>query len=109
MFRENRRAGRVGGTTAVFDITGRALYFSKEVLPYLPETTDHDGKAGVPVFHHIGAYAYRPAALERYARLPEGRLLKNGMSIQCCEVEARDRVFWELNNPVDVERLERVL
>ncbi len=27
----------------------------------------------------------------------------------CVEVEARGRVFWELNNPVDVARIERVL
>ena len=33
-FREDRRAGRVGGTTAVFGAGGRALYFSKEVVPY---------------------------------------------------------------------------
>lgn len=120
MFREDRRAGRVGGTTAVFDTASRALYFSKEVLPYLPESCDLDEAEGVPVFHHVGAYAYRPVALARYARLPEGplerlegleqlRFLENGMSIHCCEVEARGRVFWELNNPVDVERLERVL
>jgi 3-deoxy-manno-octulosonate cytidylyltransferase (CMP-KDO synthetase) len=30
----DRRAGRVGATTAVFRPDGRALYFSKEVIPY---------------------------------------------------------------------------
>ena len=33
-FLEDRRQGRVGATTAVFDRAGRALYFSKEVIPY---------------------------------------------------------------------------
>ena len=33
-FLADRRAGRVGGTTAVFGDGGRALYFSKEVIPY---------------------------------------------------------------------------
>ena len=33
-FLEDRREGRVGATTAVFDRQGRALYFSKEVIPY---------------------------------------------------------------------------
>ena len=33
-FLEDRRHGRVGATTAVFDRAGRALYFSKEVIPY---------------------------------------------------------------------------
>jgi 3-deoxy-manno-octulosonate cytidylyltransferase (CMP-KDO synthetase) len=33
-FLDDRRHGRVGATTAVFDRAGRALYFSKEVIPY---------------------------------------------------------------------------
>ncbi|MEO0999257.1 MAG: NTP transferase domain-containing protein, partial [Pseudomonadota bacterium] len=33
-FREDRREGRVGATTAVFGPDARALYFSKEVLPF---------------------------------------------------------------------------
>ena len=34
---QDRKAGRVGGTTAVFQAQGHALYFSKEVLPFTPE------------------------------------------------------------------------
>lgn len=34
----DRRAGRVGGTTAVFGAGGRGLYFSKEVIPYTGKT-----------------------------------------------------------------------
>jgi 3-deoxy-manno-octulosonate cytidylyltransferase (CMP-KDO synthetase) len=60
-FREDRAAGRVGGTTAVFGAGGRALYFSKEVIPY---SDGIDPAAGpIPVFHHVGLHAYRPAAL----------------------------------------------
>ena len=33
-FLDDRRHGRVGATTAVFDRDGRALYFSKEVIPF---------------------------------------------------------------------------
>ncbi|UWQ21724.1 3-deoxy-manno-octulosonate cytidylyltransferase [Jannaschia sp. W003] len=117
MFREDRAQGRVGGTTAVFDRGGRALYFSKEVIPYVDP-----GKAvdPVPVFHHVGCYAYRPAALAAYVRWPEGplerlegleqlRFLENGAHVRCVEVSARGRVFWELNNPADVPRIEAVL
>src|SRR3546814_3059038 len=59
-FKDDRAAGRVGGTTAVFARDNSALYFSKEVLPYIPE-----GKTPqpLPVFHHVGVYAYRPEAL----------------------------------------------
>ncbi len=114
-FLEDRAAGRVGGTTAVFDRGGRALYFSKEVIPYTGRTF---GEGEVcPVFHHVGVYAYRPSALSAYAGWPEGglekwegleqlRFLENGAPIACVEVEARGRVFWEVNNPADVARVE---
>jgi len=109
-FQEDRRHARVGGTTAVFDAAHRALYFSKEVLPFAD-------KAGTIVYHHVGVYAYTPAALKAYMAQPEGRLeqtegleqlrfLEHGMSIQCVEVEAKDHEFWELNNPEDVPRIE---
>ncbi|NNK78394.1 MAG: 3-deoxy-manno-octulosonate cytidylyltransferase, partial [Litoreibacter sp.] len=46
---EDRRAGRVGGTTAVFGRERQALYFSKEVIPYTSETYKND--EDTPVFH----------------------------------------------------------
>jgi 3-deoxy-manno-octulosonate cytidylyltransferase (CMP-KDO synthetase) len=117
-FREDRRAGRVGGTTAVFGEGGRALYFSKEVIPYTGR--DYPPGAETPVFHHVGVYAYRARALSAYAGWEEGpleklegleqlRLLERGRALICVEVEARGREFWELNNPEDVLRLEAML
>ncbi|NND65936.1 MAG: 3-deoxy-manno-octulosonate cytidylyltransferase, partial [Gammaproteobacteria bacterium] len=64
-FVSDRRAGRVGGTTVVFDTLGDALYFSKEVIPYLPADAV-DQLDTVPVYHHVGVYAYRPNLLQRY-------------------------------------------
>jgi 3-deoxy-manno-octulosonate cytidylyltransferase (CMP-KDO synthetase) len=117
-FREDRAAGRVGGTTAVFDTNHRALYFSKEVLPYIAPAKAQ--AAATDVFHHVGLYAYRPEALTRYTGWPEGQLerhegleqlrfLENGTAVLCVEVEGRGRVFWELNNPEDVARIESIL
>ena len=116
-FREDRQAGRVGGTTAVFGAGGSALYFSKEVLPYIAPGKLPDP---VPVFHHVGVYAYRPAALRTYATALQGpletqegleqlRFLENGIPVHCVEVEGRGRSFWELNNPADIPRIEAVL
>ncbi len=117
-FLEDRRQGRVGGTTAVFDRAGRAMYFSKEVLPY----TGRPLAAGeeIPVFHHVGVYAYRPAALRAYVGWEPGpletwegleqlRFMENGTAVHCVEVEGRGRAFWELNNPADVARIEAIL
>ena len=117
-FLSDRKAGRVGGTTAVFGTDGRALYFSKEVIPFTSRTyADADT---TPVFHHVGVYAYRPTALAAYPGWPVGpleqlegleqlRFLENGRTILCVEVEARGREFWELNNPEDVVRLEAMM
>lgn len=114
----DRHAGRVGGTTAVFGHDHTALYFSKEVVPFVPG--DVAPEAPSPVFHHVGVYAYRPDALAEYAMWDEGvlerlegleqlRFLERGRKILCVEVEARGRQFWELNNPEDVLRLERMM
>lgn len=114
----DRRAGRVGGTTAVFAEDRSALYFSKEVVPYCGKTYG-DGE-NTPVYHHVGVYAYRPDALAVYSGWRTGpletlegleqlRFLENGRKVLCVKVEARGREFWELNNPEDVPRLEAMM
>jgi len=117
-FIDDRAAGRVGGTTAVFGAGGRALYFSKEVLPYTGRS--YGPGETTPVFHHVGLYVFRPAALEAYLTWDVGplealegleqlRFLENGHPVHCIEVDAQGRAFWELNNPVDVARIEEIL
>jgi 3-deoxy-manno-octulosonate cytidylyltransferase (CMP-KDO synthetase) len=114
----DRRAGRVGGTTAVFARDHQALYFSKEVIPFTSET--YAEEAPTPVFHHVGVYAYRPAALAAYPGWQMGpleqlegleqlRFMENGRRVLCVEVAARGRAFWELNNPEDVPKIEAMM
>ena len=114
----DRRAGRVGGTTAVFGAGLRGLYFSKEVIPFTGNIFPDD--APTPVFHHVGVYAYRPQALAAYATWPVGplerlegleqlRFLEQGRQVLCVEVAARGRKFWELNNPSDVPVIEAMM
>jgi len=70
----------------VADSAGRALYFSRATIPY-----DRDG-ARSNYFKHLGFYAYRKPALDRFAALPESplerserleqlRFLENGIPI----------------------------
>lgn len=117
-FLEDRKAGRVGGTTAVFTKDRHALYFSKEVIPFTSETYADEDET--PVFHHVGVYAYRPSALGAYPRWTAGpletlegleqlRFMEHGHKVLCVEVEARGRQFWELNNPEDVPRIEAMM
>lgn len=117
-FLADRRAGRVGGTTAVFGAGGKALYFSKEVIPYTGRTYQDDEPT--PVFHHVGVYAYRAEVLQDYPTWPVGplerlegleqlRFLECGRPVLCVEVSAKGRKFWELNNPSDVAVIEKML
>ena len=116
-FQDDRRHGRVGGTTVVTDSHSRALYFSKEVIPYVPPGPPPDP---IPVMHHVGLYAYRPELLARYIAwgpsaleqlegLEQLRVLEHGEPIRVVEVVAHGRPFWEINNPEDVARVEAVL
>ena len=115
---QDRREGRVGGTTAVFGADHNALYFSKEVIPYTGKTFADDDET--PVFHHVGVYAYRPDALMGYPDWDSGplehlegleqlRFLERGVPMLCVEVAANGRQFWELNNPEDVPKIEEML
>ena len=117
-FLADRRAGRVGGTTAVFGAGMRGLYFSKEVIPFTGRLYADD--ENTPVFHHVGVYAYRPAALAAYPSWPIGpletlegleqlRFLENGRQVLCVQVDGKGLTFWELNNPSDVSVIEAAL
>jgi len=107
------RAGRIGGTTVVTDRTGRALYFSKNLIPY-------QRGSDVALKLHIGLYAYTPQALSRYTAseptpleqvegLEQLRFLENGLQIQTVEIPDLPGGFWEVNNPEDTEMVERAL
>jgi 3-deoxy-manno-octulosonate cytidylyltransferase (CMP-KDO synthetase) len=55
----------------VTDINGRALYFSRATIPF-----DRDGTRP-RYFKHLGLYAYRKAALNKFVSLPESSLEKS--------------------------------
>ena len=111
-------AGRVGGTAVVTDNEGRALYFSKRLIPHLPAGALDDEMS--PVRLHVGVYAYRPQALELYASTPvselemlEGleqlRFLAAGVPVAVVDVATPPFALRELNNPEDVAPIEQAL
>jgi 3-deoxy-manno-octulosonate cytidylyltransferase (CMP-KDO synthetase) len=71
------RGGR-GGVPPI----GRALYFSRATVP------TGDG----PLYHHIGLYTYRRAALQRFVALPPGTLEKRERLEQLRALEAGMRI-----------------
>lgn len=85
----------------------RALYFTRATAPA------GDG----PLYHHIGLYAYRRDALERFVSLPPGtleirerleqlRALEAGMRI---DVELVDTVPFGVDAPEDLEAVRKML
>ena len=75
----------------VTDLSGRALYFSRALVPY-----DRDGSGHVQYYKHLGLYAYARTALEKFHRLPPSdleqlekleqlRFLENGIPITVVE------------------------
>ena len=85
----------------------RALYFTRATAPY------GDG----PRYHHIGLYAYRRAALERFVSLPPSpleqqekleqlRALEAGMRI---DIGIVDTVPRGVDTPADLETARRIL
>lgn len=114
----DQEAGRVGGTTVVFDRNGDALYFSKRVIPYMSreDIAAHAGN----VHLHMGVYAYRPAALATYMATPPSRLeqhegleqlrfLDAGIRVGVVACPAPEWDVIELNNPTDLPMIEAIL
>ena len=95
----------------VTDQNGRALYFSRASIPY-----DRDGSRP-RYFKHLGTYAYRKPALERFISLPESpleraerleqlRFLENGIPIYAAET-AFDTIG--VDTEEDLARVEKML
>lgn len=91
---------------------GRALYFSRATIPF-----DRDGVGFTGYRKHLGIYAYRKAALERFAALPPGllermerleqlRLLENGIALYVANAP-RDTIG--VDTEEDLVRAEAVL
>ena len=93
-------------------LDGRALYFSRSTIPF-----DRDGTGNATYWKHLGLYAYRRGALERFAalaptelelseRLEQLRLLENGISIYVAE-SAHDTIG--VDTEADRQRVEAIL
>ena len=90
---------------------GRAIYFSRAPVPWAgPEDA-------WPLYHHIGLYAYRRRALERFVALPPSplerrerleqlRALEAGMRV---DVALVDTVPLGVDTPADLERARALL
>ena len=89
----------------------RALYFSRASVPWAGPEQD------LPLYHHIGIYAYRRAALARFVELPHSlleqrerleqlRVLEAGLRIDVARV---DTLPLGVDTPADLTRARALL
>ncbi len=104
--------GNPNAVKVVTALDGRALYFSRATIPFDRDRTSFTGYR-----KHLGIYAYRKSALERFGelapspletleRLEQLRLLENGIGIYVAEAPA-DTIG--VDTEEDLQRAEAVL
>lgn len=100
----------------VTDLSGKALYFSRSLIPYPREAISHK------VYEHVGLYAYSKDTLLKLTRLPSTTLetvesleqlrwLQHGLHIQVTESAVPDQAFhgFSVDTQEDIERAEQML
>lgn len=119
--REHKMRSPFSGTTCVRAPDGRALWFSKTILPAI---RDEDRLRAAhplsPVWRHVGLYGYRldalrqfeasaPTMLERLEGLEQLRLLELGIDIMTVPVEAPRFDSSGIDTEADIIRVERLI
>jgi len=97
-----------GAVKVITDIHHNAIYFSRAPIPYFRTTLP------VPVYHHMGLYAFRRDFLMHYQTLPQTplekaealeqlRVLEHGYKIRVCLTKQRTL---EINTPEELEEAQ---
>lgn len=93
------------------DRQSNALYFSRSPIPYFRNAGE------VPVFHHLGLYAFernflaqyaqmKPTPLEECEGLEQLRVLEHGFPIRVCLTQ---KVVLEINTPEDLVQAQKII
>ena len=120
--RDSKKKTPFSGTTAIVANDGRAIWFSKNILPAM-RAEEKLRAAGnlTPVYQHLGLYGYRTDVLERFVRLPQGhyeqlegleqlRMLENGITIHTVTIDADiQKIRAGIDSPEDIPDAEALL
>lgn len=101
----------------VTDKNNKALYFSRNIIPFVAGVDGSKRLAAHTFYMHIGIYAYRASVLDEIVKLPQSplekaesleqlRWLENGYSIH---VALTDIVSHSVDTPQDVEKIINLL
>ena len=121
VLRENKKTTPFSGTTLIHDASGRALWFSKNIIPSIKHETKLRAAADIsPVCRHIGLYLYTVDALERYIAMPRShyeaiedleqlRMIEAGFHVAAVPVEPAKVSMSGIDSPEDLERATEAL
>lgn len=101
----------------VTDKNGRALYFSRNVIPYIKGVEENRLLQAHTFFMHIGIYAYRADVLNEIVKLPQSdlekaesleqlRWLENGFPIHVAQTDIANH---SVDTPQDIKKITDLL
>lgn len=103
-----------GAVKVITDKFLNAIYFSRSPIPYFREINQENIQEKMPVFHHMGLYAYQRDFLLKYTTLQQTplekielleqlRAIENGYKIRVCLTQGKTL---EINTPEELERAQ---
>jgi len=101
----------------VVDLNGRALYFSRQTIPFQRNAPAEDWLHRYRYFKHVGIYGYRAEVLDEITHLPVSdleraealeqlRWLENGYPIHTVETTSETLA---VDTPEDLERIRKLM
>ncbi|MFT3977407.1 MAG: manno-octulosonate cytidylyltransferase [Sphingomonas bacterium] len=119
--RAHKAKAPFSGTTCIRSPDGRALWFSKAIIPAIRNEAALRAAGSLsPVWQHMGLYGYRMTALEWFANtapapyealesLEQLRFLEGGRTIDTLEVDAPDHAMSGIDTEADVQLAETLI
>ncbi len=101
----------------VLAANGKALYFSRSIIPFVRDVSPEDWAKQHVFYHHLGMYAYRfdvlrqitripPSNLEQAEKLEQLRWLENGYNIYAKITQERSI---GIDTPEDLATAEKII
>jgi 3-deoxy-manno-octulosonate cytidylyltransferase (CMP-KDO synthetase) len=101
----------------VVDSRGRALYFSRSVIPYIRSSEKEEWLKQGLFYKHIGIYGYKKETLKEIASLPQSNLeklesleqlrwIENGYQIQTAITDIENIA---IDTPEDLDKINEIL
>lgn len=119
--RRHKQTVPFSGTTCIRGADGRALWFSKAIIPAIRDEAALRAAGPLsPVWQHLGLYGYRMAALEWFAAAPQSvyevlegleqlRFLEGGCTVATIEVEPPSHAMSGIDTPADLALAEEAI